>query len=73
MPEFTAKDVQKLRQASGAGMMDAKRHLMNQLRFEAALQSLREKRSLKQIAGATGKCRRSYSYSSRRKQLLLLN
>ena len=27
MPEFTAKDVQKLRQASGAGMMDAKRAL----------------------------------------------
>ncbi|MER3453451.1 MAG: elongation factor Ts, partial [Acidimicrobiia bacterium] len=27
MPEFTAKDVQALRQATGAGMMDAKRAL----------------------------------------------
>ena len=27
MAEFTAKDVQKLRQASGAGMMDAKKAL----------------------------------------------
>ena len=44
MPEFTAKDVQKLRQASGAGMMDAKRALDESAGdFEAALQSLREK------------------------------
>ena len=27
MPDFTAKDVQRLRQATGAGMMDAKRAL----------------------------------------------
>ena len=44
MPEFTAKDVQKLRQASGAGMMDAKRALDESAGdFDAALQSLREK------------------------------
>ena len=44
MAEFTAKDVQKLRQASGAGMMDAKRALDESAGdFEAALQSLREK------------------------------
>ena len=44
MPEFTAKDVQKLRQASGAGMMDAKRALDEAAGdFDAALQSLREK------------------------------
>ncbi len=27
MPDFTAKDVQALRQATGAGMMDAKKAL----------------------------------------------
>ena len=44
MSEFTAKDVQKLRQASGAGMMDAKRALDESAGdFDAALQSLREK------------------------------
>tara|TARA_B100000214_G_scaffold274989_1_gene205087 strand:+ start:895 stop:1689 length:795 start_codon:yes stop_codon:yes gene_type:complete len=44
MPEFTAKDVQKLRQASGAGMMDAKRALDESAGdFDAALQALREK------------------------------
>ena len=44
MPEFTAKDVQKLRQASGAGMMDAKRALDESAGdFDVALQSLREK------------------------------
>ena len=44
MPEFTAKDVQALRQSSGAGMMDAKRALAeNDGDFEAAAQWLREK------------------------------
>ena len=44
MPEFTAKDVQALRQSSGAGMMDAKKALTeNDGDFEAAGQWLREK------------------------------
>jgi elongation factor Ts len=44
MAEFTAKDVQRLRQSSGAGMMDAKRALTeNGGDFEAAQQWLREK------------------------------
>jgi len=44
MAEFTAKDVQKLRQASGAGMMDAKKALDETSGdFDAALQALREK------------------------------
>jgi len=44
MAEFTAKDVQALRQASGAGMMDAKRALTeNDGDFDAAVKWLREK------------------------------
>lgn len=44
MPSFTAKDVQALRQATGAGMMDAKRALdENDGDQEAAAQWLREK------------------------------
>ena len=44
MAEFTAKDVQALRQATGAGMMDAKKALTeNDGDFEAAAQWLREK------------------------------
>jgi len=44
MAEFTAKDVQALRQATGAGMMDAKKALTeNDGDFEAAKQWLREK------------------------------
>lgn len=44
MPEFTAKDVQRLRQSSGAGMMDAKRALVeNDGDYEAAARWLREK------------------------------
>ncbi len=44
MPEFTAKDVQALRQATGAGMMDAKKALQeNDGDMEAAAQWLREK------------------------------
>jgi elongation factor Ts len=44
MTEFTAKDVQRLRQASGAGMMDAKRALVeNGGDYEAAARWLREK------------------------------
>ncbi len=44
MPEFTAKDVQRLRQASGVGMMDAKRALQeNDGDYEAATRWLREK------------------------------
>ena len=44
MAEFTAKDVQNLRQITGAGMMDAKKALTeNDGDFEAAKQWLREK------------------------------
>jgi elongation factor Ts len=44
MPEFTAKDVQALRQATGAGMMDAKKALQeNDGDAEAATTWLREK------------------------------
>lgn len=44
MADFTAKDVQKLRQASGAGMMDAKKALdAAGGDFDDALQALREK------------------------------
>ena len=44
MAEFTAKDVQALRQATGAGMMDAKKALVEaDGDFEAAAKKLREK------------------------------
>jgi len=44
MADFTAKDVQALRQATGAGMMDAKRSLVeNNGDFDAAAKWLREK------------------------------
>lgn len=44
MADISAKDVQALRQASGAGMMDAKRALQeNGGDFEASMQWLREK------------------------------
>jgi len=44
MAEFTAKDVQKLRQATGAGMMDAKKALVeNEGDMEKSAQWLREK------------------------------
>jgi elongation factor Ts len=44
MAEFSAKDVQRLRQVSGAGMMDAKRALTEcDGDFEAAIRWLREK------------------------------
>jgi len=44
MADFTAKDVQRLRQATGAGMMDAKRALQeNDGDFEAAARWLRER------------------------------
>ncbi|HMC52121.1 MAG TPA: translation elongation factor Ts, partial [Acidimicrobiales bacterium] len=44
MPEFSAKDVQRLRQVSGAGMMDAKRALTEcDGEFEGAIRWLREK------------------------------
>jgi elongation factor Ts len=44
MAEFTAKDVQRLRQATGAGMMDAKRALTESSGdFDAAAKWLREK------------------------------
>jgi elongation factor Ts len=44
MPQFTAKDVQGLRQATGAGMMDAKRALEeSDGDVEAAKQHLRER------------------------------
>ena len=44
MADFTAKDVQRLRQATGAGMMDAKKALQeNDGDFEAAGKWLRER------------------------------
>ncbi|MCU1452611.1 MAG: tsf [Acidimicrobiales bacterium] len=44
MPDFTAKDVQALRQATGAGMMDAKRALQeNDGNMDEAKKWLREK------------------------------
>jgi len=44
MAEFTAKDVQALRQATGAGMMDAKKALVDaEGDFDAAAKKLREK------------------------------
>ena len=44
MADFTAKDVQRLRQTTGAGMMDAKNALVeNKGDFEAAAKWLREK------------------------------
>jgi elongation factor Ts len=44
MADFTAKDVQSLRQSTGAGMMDAKKALVeNEGDMEAATQWLREK------------------------------
>ena len=44
MADFTAKDVQNLRQLTGAGMMDAKKALVeNDGDAEAAAQWLREK------------------------------
>src|SRR3954465_2300386 len=44
MSDFTAKDVQALRQATGAGMMDAKKALTeNDGDLDAAAQWLREK------------------------------
>ncbi len=44
MADFTAKDVQALRQASGAGMMDAKKALDScEGDFDSALHQLREK------------------------------
>ena len=44
MADFTAKDVQALRQTTGAGMMDAKKALVeNDGNAEVAAQWLREK------------------------------
>ena len=44
MADFSAKDVQRLRQQSGAGMMDAKKALVeNGGDFEAAAKWLRER------------------------------
>jgi elongation factor Ts len=51
MPEFTAKDVQALRQATGAGMMDAKKALTeNGGDFDAAAKWLREQGIVKSAA-----------------------
>lgn len=53
MPNFTAKDVQELRQATGAGMMDAKKALENaDGDFDAAAKKLREKGLAKAAARA---------------------
>ena len=44
MADFTAKDVQRLRQTTGAGMMDAKNALQETSGdFEAAAKLLRER------------------------------
>ena len=44
MADFTAKDVQRLRQSTGAGMMDAKNALQETSGdFEAAAKLLRER------------------------------
>ncbi len=54
MAEFTAKDVQALRQATGAGMMDAKRALTeNDGDAEAAAKWLREKGLTKAVEKAS--------------------
>jgi elongation factor Ts len=51
MAEFTAKDVQALRQATGAGMMDAKKALVeNDGDFDTAAKWLREKGLAKSAA-----------------------
>ena len=51
MPDFTAKDVQALRQATGAGMMDSKRALQeNSGDFDLATKWLREKGLAKSAA-----------------------
>ena len=53
MADITAKDVQRLRQATGAGMMDAKKALVDaDGDFEAATKKLREK-GLAKAAGRT--------------------
>jgi elongation factor Ts len=53
MVEFGAKDVQRLRQATGAGMMDAKRALEeNDGDFDAAATWLREKGLVKSVERA---------------------
>jgi elongation factor Ts len=53
MADITAKDVQRLRQATGAGMMDAKKALVEaDGDFEAATKKLREK-GLAKAAGRT--------------------
>jgi elongation factor Ts len=55
MSSFTAKDVQALRQATGAGMMDAKKALTaNEGDFDAAAKWLREQ-GLVKAAGRTGR------------------
>ena len=49
MANFTAKDIQRLRQATGAGMLDVKKALEEtDGDYDAALQNLR----LKGLAGA---------------------
>ncbi len=54
MPEFSAKDVQRLRQETGAGMMDAKRALQsNDGDFEVARRWLQEKGLAKAAERAT--------------------
>jgi elongation factor Ts len=54
MADFTAKDVQALRQATGAGMMDAKRALTeNEGDAEAAAKWLREKGLTKAVEKAS--------------------
>ena len=77
MAEFTAKDVQALRQATGAGMMDAKKALQeNDGDMEAAAQWLREKglakvaklRRPREHAGLGGRGRRRQRRRHRRAQ-----
>ena len=67
MAEFTAKDVQALRQATGAGMMDAKKALEeNDGDIEAAKQWLREKG-----LGQVGQARRPREHARARSPSLV--
>ena len=58
MPKFTAKDIQRLRQATGAGMLDCKQALEEtDGDYDKALQSLR----IKGLAGAAKRADREAS------------
>jgi elongation factor Ts len=60
--EFTVKDVQKLREATGAGPLDCKKALEEANSFDAAIQSLEAKGKLRaeKIAGQDRETRQGY-------------